>query len=62
MAEMKHIKLQAQKRRAKLLADITRLGWTVTKFADKHGVTRARMSKQLIMARKERAAVVMDGA
>lgn len=56
MAEMKQIKSEAKKRRAKLLAEFDRKDWTITKFAEKHGVTRARMSKQLIKARMEQIA------
>lgn len=51
--EMKKIKLVAQKRRARLLAEYQRSGWTVTKLAAKHGVSRARMTQILIQARKE---------
>jgi hypothetical protein len=50
---MKQIKLVAQKKRAKLLKQFTKLNGTVTDFAVLHGVTRSRMSKQLIVARKE---------
>ena len=53
MAEMLKIKLAAQKRRAKYLAEFERLGWTVTKFAARHKVTRARMSQLLCKARVE---------
>ena len=54
---MRDIKAVAQKRRVKLLAQYESLppGTTVTEFAEKHSVTRARMSKQLIKAREERA-------
>ena len=53
MAEMKKIKLAAQKRRAKLLAEFKRTGWTVTKLALKYGMTRARMGQLLIQAKKD---------
>ena len=45
----------AQKRRAKLLAQFDKLpeGSTITEFAEKHSMTRARMSWLLIKARKE---------
>ena len=56
MARMREIKAAAQKRRAKLLAQFEKLpkGTTITEFAEKHGVTRARMSLQLIKAQDER--------
>jgi hypothetical protein len=53
MAEMKQIKAEAKKRRAKLLAEFNRKDLTVTKFAERHGVTRARMSQLLLQARAE---------
>lgn len=53
MAEMKKIKQAAQKRRAKLLAEHKRTGWTVTKLALKYGMTRARMGQLLIQAKKD---------
>lgn len=53
--EMKKIKRVAQKRRARLLAEHLRTRWTVTKLAEKHGVSRARMTQILIQARKEDA-------
>lgn len=60
MAEMKKIKLTAQKRkndgrkrRAKLLAEFNRTGWTLVKLADKHGVTRARMGQLIAQAKKD---------
>ena len=56
MARMRDIQATAQKRRAKLLAQFEKLpkGTTITEFAEKHKVTRARMSKQLIKAHEER--------
>lgn len=58
MARMREIKEEAQKRRAKLLSQFEKLpkGTTVTEFAEKHGVTRSRMSLQLIKAHEERHA------
>jgi len=58
MARMRDIEAVAQKRRAKLLAQFEKLpeGTTITEFAEKHSVTRARMSLQLIKARRERNA------
>jgi hypothetical protein len=55
MARMRDIKANAAKIRAKLLAQFDKMpeGYTVTEFAEKHGVTRARMSLQLIKARRE---------
>jgi hypothetical protein len=53
MAEMKVIKIKARKRRAKFLAEFTRKGWTTTKFAALHGMTRARMSQILVKAKAE---------
>ena len=53
MAEMLKIKMVAKNRRAKYLAEFNRLGWTVTKFATKHGITRARMSQLLLKAKVE---------
>jgi len=44
---------QAKKRRANLLADITKRGWTVSRFAEKHGITASRMGKLLRMAKIE---------
>ena len=55
MAEMLKIKMVAKKRRAKYLAEFNRLGWTVTKFATKHGITRARMSQLIMKAKEENA-------
>lgn len=56
MARMRDIKAAAKKNRAKLLAQFERMpeGYTITEFAEKHGVTRARMSLQLIKAVEER--------
>ena len=51
--EMIDIKKTAQKRRAKLLAEKERTGWTNAKLAIKHGMTGARMSKLLKVARIE---------
>lgn len=51
--EMIEIKKVARKRRAKLLAEKERTGWTNAKLAIKHGMTGARMSKLLLMAREE---------
>jgi len=51
--EMLEIKKTAQKRRAKLLAEKERTGWTNAKLAIKHGVTGARISKMLSKARIE---------
>ena len=53
MAEMLKIKQAAQKRRAKYLAEFKRLGWTITKFATRHGMTRARMSQLILKAKEE---------
>lgn len=57
MQKMRDIKAAASKKRAKLLAQFNRMpkGTTITEFAEKHGVTRARMSKQLIKAKAEQA-------
>lgn len=52
--EMKKIVSDARKRRAKLLAEYERTGWTVQKLADKHGMTRARMGQLLKKAKEER--------
>ena len=62
MARMRDIKANAQKRRVKLLAQFEKLpeGTTITEFAEKHSVTRARMSKQLIIARRERNACTFE--
>lgn len=43
----------AKKRRAKLLNEFNRLGWTQTKFALKHKVSTARMWLLLKMAVEE---------
>lgn len=51
--EMIEIKKEAKKRRAKLLAEKERTGWTNAKLALKYGITSARMSKLLIKAREE---------
>jgi hypothetical protein len=55
MARMRDIKAKAQKIRAALLKQFNRMpeGTTITEFAEKHGVTRARMSLQIIKARRE---------
>jgi len=51
---MRDIKEQARKRRAKLLAQFNKKdGWTITEFAEFHGMTRARMSKILSIAKRE---------
>lgn len=55
MAEMKKIKLDAQKRRARLLAELLRTGWTITKLAEKRGMSRARMSQLINKAIDEQA-------
>jgi hypothetical protein len=47
---------KAKARRAKLLAEFIRLGWTQTKFAAKHKLTIARMW-QILKKAKEEAAV-----
>lgn len=52
--EMKKIVADAQKRRAKLLAEFERREWTTQKMADKHGMTRARMQQLLKKAKEER--------
>lgn len=52
--EMIDIKKSAKKRRAKLLSEKERTGWTNAKLAIKHGITSARMSKLLIKARCDR--------
>ena len=45
----------AKKNRAALLKQFEKKeGLTITEFAESKGVTRARMSKQLIKAKKER--------
>ena len=56
MAKMRDIKKQAQKMRATLLAQFNRMpeGTTITEFAEKHSVSRSRMSIQLIKAREEK--------
>ena len=55
MARMRDIKAIAAKTRARLLAQFNKLpkGSTITEFAEKHGVTRARMSLQLIRAKRD---------
>ena len=55
MARMRDIKAEAKKKRAKLLAYFNKMppSYTVTELAEKHGVTRQRMNKQITMARKE---------
>ena len=57
MARMRDIKEKAQKARANLLKQFNKMpkGTTITEFAEKHGVTRARMSLQIIKARNEMA-------
>ena len=45
----------AKKRRAKLLKEFNRLGWTQVKFAVKFKVSTARMWKLLQMATREAA-------
>ena len=55
----------AKKRRAKLLKAFNRLqgtkaGMTISKFADKHGVTRQRMGQLLQMAEYDAGTVDMD--
>lgn len=56
MARMRDIKAEAAKTRAKLLAQFNKMpkGSTITEFAEKHGVTRARMSFQLCKAKGEK--------
>ena len=55
MTKMSVIVFGAKKNRAALLKQFEKkVGWTVTEFAESKGVTRARMSRQLIKARKER--------
>lgn len=44
---------QAKKRRAKLLEEFVRLGWTKRKFAAKHKMTDARMWQLLKKAEAE---------
>jgi len=53
--KMKTIVAKAQKIRAKLLAQFNREGTTITAFAEKHKVSKARMGLQLKKARKESA-------
>jgi hypothetical protein len=55
MARMRDIKTEAKKKRAKLLAYFNKMppGYTITELADKHGVSRQRMHKLIMMARKE---------
>lgn len=43
----------AKKRRAKLLNEFNKLGWTKSKFALKHNISSARMCKLLNMAKDE---------
>jgi len=43
----------AKKKRARLLAEFRRLGWTVTAFAVRHGVSTSRMSSILRVAKHE---------
>jgi DNA-binding transcriptional regulator LsrR (DeoR family) len=52
MEKFEEIK-RAKKRRAKLLAEFTRLGWTQTKFAAKHKLTRSRIGQMLKQAKEE---------
>jgi DNA invertase Pin-like site-specific DNA recombinase len=56
MARMRDIKAEAKKKRAKLLAQFEKMiiGTTITEFAEIHGVTRSRISKQLNQAIAER--------
>ena len=49
---MKNIKADGKKRRAKLLVQLGRFD-TITELAEFHHVTRARMSRLIVMARKE---------
>ena len=53
---MRDIENVAKKRRADLLAQFGRMpkGATITEFAEKHGMTRARMSQLLLKAKMER--------
>jgi DNA-binding MarR family transcriptional regulator len=55
MARMRDVIEAAQKKRAKLLAQFNRMpeGSTITELAEKHGVTRARMSQLIIKAKDE---------
>jgi hypothetical protein len=50
--KMKYIKIEAKKRRAKLLAQLSKFD-SITELAEFHGVTRSRMSSLLIQARIE---------
>lgn len=54
MEKAKEIEI-AKKRRAKLLEEFKRLGWTKSKFAAKHKLTNARMWQLLKMAEEEHA-------
>ena len=53
--EMKDIKDAAKKRRGKFLSEWKRTGWTITKLAAKHGMSRARMGQHLSKAESESA-------
>ena len=54
---MRQIKEEAKKRRAKFLAQLVKFD-TVTELAEFHGVSRARMSKIIVQAKKEQLAAV----
>jgi len=51
--EMIDVIKDAQKRRARLLAEKERTGWTVAKLALKHKMSRARMSQLLLKAAED---------
>lgn len=51
--EMIKVKEIARKRRQKYLSEFTRTGWTLTKLAEKHGMSAARMGKLIKQARKD---------
>jgi|GEM_PF-6395836 hypothetical protein len=53
MAKMKDIKNEAKKRRASLLKAFTKFNGTVTDFAERYEMTRARMSQILVKAKDE---------
>ena len=55
MARMRDIKAKARKIRAALLKKFNKMpaGTTITEFAELHGVTRARMSLQIIKAKRD---------
>lgn len=55
MARMRDIKAEGRKRRAQFLAEFLALGpeGTITELAEKHKMTRARMSQIIIQAKAE---------